>query len=219
MDNLKEHLQTVRQYWDLAAARYLVLFRNELQCKPYDLEVLKLFAADLGPGAEVCDIGCGPCGHVTRLLADYGLNVRGVDLSSECVALARAEQPSLLFDVMDMGDMTFGDCVFDGLVAYYALHYQPRSTLERVFRGFWRVLRPGGRLLIVAKDGDGEGLVSDPLGSSQEVFWSALPEDDLAALLSSSGFRILSRLAREPLSGEISVRRIYVCAQRPLTIA
>ncbi len=214
MNDVGSHLERVAQYWDSVAARYLDLFRDELQGKPYDVNVLKPFAASLGAGAVVCDVGCGPCGHVTRLLADQGLRVRGIDLSPRCVMLARGEQPTLPFDVMDMGAMTFDECAFDGLVAYYALHYQPKRALDRVFREFLRVLRPGGRLLVVSKEGNEEGMVTDPLGSGQEVFWCALPGHDLTALLSLSGFRILSCAVREPLPAEIPVRRIYVHAER-----
>jgi len=215
VDGVSGHLRRVARYWDSVAARYLDLFRDELSSKPYDVCALKAFAADLGAGAAVCDVGCGPCGHVTRLLADQGLRVRGIDLAPQCVALARSEQPSLSFEVMDMGAMTFDECTFDGLVAYYVLHYQPKGGLDRVFREFFRVLRPGGRLLLVAKDGQDEGVIADPLGSGQEVFWCALPAEDLAAHLSRSGFRVLSCSVREPLSHEMSVRRIYVHSERP----
>jgi ubiquinone/menaquinone biosynthesis C-methylase UbiE len=209
------HLQSIGRYWDSVAFRYLELFRHELHGKQFDRETLQSFAADLGPDATVCDVGCGPCGHVTRLLSDCGVHARGVDLSSACVALARTEQPALRFDVMDMGAMTFDDGVFDGLVAYYVLHYEPRASIQRVLGEFWRVLRPGGRILLVAKDGDGEGLVADPLGTGQEIFWSALPENDLVVLLAVTGFRILSSTVREPLPDEMQVPRIYVYAERP----
>jgi len=47
---------------------------------------------------------------------------------------------------MDMEHMAFEDCAFHGLVAYYALHYQAKSTLDKVIREFARVLKPGAVL-------------------------------------------------------------------------
>ena len=215
VDDVRGPFEGIARYWDSVALRYLDLFRSELQRKPFDVALLKAFAARLGVGAAVCDIGCGPCGHVTRLLADGGLQVRGIDISPKCIELARREQPSLTFEVMDMGAMTFNECAFDGLVAYYALHYQPKHALDRVLPEFFRVLRPGGLLLVVSKEGNQEGIVTDPLGSGQSVYWCALPMYELTALLSLSGFRILSCVTREPLPDEMPVRRIYVHAERP----
>jgi len=204
----------VAQYWDMVASRYLELFRDELQGKPYDLAVLKTFAAGLRPGASVCDIGCGPCAHVARILADQGLDVVGIDLSPNCVALARREQPSLRFETMDMAAMAFADGSFDGLVVYYALHYRPKSTLPPVFREFARVLRAGGCILVVAKEGVGEGWVDDPMGIAGEVFWAVFSPDELRELCVNAGFREVSSAVREALPGEIPVRRIYVTAER-----
>lgn len=211
---MDEHLATIARYWDSVAKRYLELYRDELRGKPYDQQAIASFAADLNPGARVCDAGCGPCGHITRLLADSGLDVVGVDISKKCVSLARREQQSLRFEVMDMATMDFADDTFQGVVAYYALHYQPKSNLDRVVREFARVLRPLGRLLIVAKEGEGEGWISDPMGTGQQVFWCALGRQELEALVTANGFIITGSDVREPLHGEIAVRRIYLRAER-----
>ena len=217
VDDYSGHIERIARYWDSAALRYLDLFRNELEEKPYDLALLQEFGARLGKGTSVCDIGCGPCGHVTRFLSDQRLQVRGIDLSPKCIELAHREQPSLSFEVMDMGVMTFNERTIDGLVAFYVLHYQPRGTLDRVIREFYRVLRSGGLLLVVSKEGNDEGIVTDPLGSGQPVFWCALPASELTALLARNGLGILSCVTREPLRNEIPVRRIYVHAKRPRT--
>ncbi len=202
------------EYWDAVAGRYLELFRDELQTKPYDFEVLQAFAAALGRGARVCDAGCGPCGHVTRYLADHGLDMTGVDLSANCIALARSEQPALHFEQMDMSAMAFADAAFDGLVAYYSLHYQPKGTLDAVMKEFLRVLRPEGRLLVVVKEGEGEGWMEDPLGSGRQVFWAAFTPDEMQALIARNRFRVLSCTVRDALPEELQVRRIYITAER-----
>lgn len=213
MNQLAKHLDEVTRYWDSVADRYLELFRHELRNKPYDRDILRSFAQSLGPGGRVCDIGCGPCAHVSRLLATQGLEVTGIDISPRCVKLAREEEPSLKFQVMNMAQMTFGDGYFGGLVAYYALHYFPKSKLPSVVREFARVSRPRGHLLLVAKEGDGEGLIDDPLGSGQQVFWCAIAADQLEALVAENGFRVLNCAVREPLADEIASRRIYVTAE------
>lgn len=214
MTTLTSHLSAITHYWDTVAERYLELFRDELQSKPFDLEILRTFASNLGPGARVCDAGCGPCAHTTRLLADCGLDMTGVDISPRCIDLARLEQPAVSFITADIGAMPFEDNSFDGLLAYYALHYEPRATLSRILREFHRVLRPGARLLVVAKEGSEEGLIPDPLGSGQQVFWSAMSGDDLSAAIESDGFHIVASQLRAPLQGEIRVRRIYLSAQK-----
>lgn len=214
MREFTDCLARVARYWDSIADRYLHLFRHEFENKPYDLEVLKAFASGLDSGSYVCDAGCGPCAHVTRILSDYGLKVVGIDISPRCVLLAQQEQPRLKFEIMNMANMVFADGQLDGLVAYYALHYQPKSTLHSIVREFARVLRPGGRVLIVAKQGKGESWISDPMGSGEEIFWSALGPDELQSLFSKNGFVAVNCTVREPLPDEIPVPRIYLTAER-----
>lgn len=208
------HLEDVASYWDAAAHRYLELFRHELRGKPYDLAALAGFATGLERGARVCDAGCGPCGHVTRTLAERNLRALGIDLSQECIALARREQPDLSFQVMDIARLAFGDSALAGLVAYYSLHYQPQALVPGIIREFARVLRPQGRLLIVAKEGDGEGWINDPLGTGRSVFWCGFSADRLCRLIVECGFDVVDCATRAPLSDEIASRRIYLTAER-----
>lgn len=204
----------VARYWNGAADRYLELFRDELAGKPFDRHRLDAFAERVGRGGRVCDAGCGPCGHVTRHLADRGLDLVGIDVSPRCVTLARREQPSLRFEVMEMGALAFPDGSMGGVVAYYATHYQPAATLPSVLAEFRRVLRPGGQLLIVAKEGDGEGWIDDPLGSGARVFWAAHTSRSLAAAVAAARFTVDQVEVRRPQADEIAANRIYVAASR-----
>ncbi|MBB5060398.1 SAM-dependent methyltransferase [Granulicella aggregans] len=204
----------VIRYWDSVAPKYLAMFRNELQGKPFDLAVLRSFAEDLGPLARVCDVGCGPCAHVTSLLADFGLDLVGIDISPVCIDLARKEKPSLNLRVMDAADLQFDECALDGLIAYYLLHYLPRRSWSQVITGFARVLRPGGKLLIVMKRGEGEMWIPDPMGGPVDTFWAACASEELETLLRSAGFHVVSVQSRHPLAQEIAVDRIYLQAER-----
>jgi ubiquinone/menaquinone biosynthesis C-methylase UbiE len=213
----RDCIAAITRYWDIVAEKYLDLFRHELETKPYDLEILKAFAANLGPGARVCDVGCGPCAHVTRLLADQGLKLTGVDVSPRCISLAQQEQPSLQFAVMDMANLAFADGKLDGVVTYYALHYERKATMSVVLREFARVLRPGGRILIVVKQGSADGWIIDPMGSGESVYWCEFEPDELKQLLLQSDFINLHCTVREPLPNEIAVPRIYITAERTST--
>jgi ubiquinone/menaquinone biosynthesis C-methylase UbiE len=208
------HQAEVIHYWNSIAAQYLALFRDELNGKPFDVSLLRRFAEDLGPLARVCDVGCGPCVHVTSLLTGFGLDVVGVDLSPVCIELAAKENLSLDLRVMDAGDLEFEDSSLDGLVAYYLLHYLPQHSWQQILAGFARVLRPGGRLLIVMKNGEGEGWIRDPLGGELDTFWAACPAEELEHLLHRAGFRVIDKHTRSPLSQEIAVDRIYLQAER-----
>jgi len=210
----RDHQSAIIRYWDCVAARYLELFRDEIRDKPFDLALLRKLADSIGKGARACDVGCGPCAHVTRFLADAGLDIIGIDISPACINLARREQSSIEFRLMDAAALEFPTSSFDGLIAYYLLHYLPLRSWPQVLSGFARVLRPGGRLLVVQKIGRGEAWIPDPMGSDAETFWAATQQAELEEIVVSAGFRLLEGLTRGPLPAEIAVDRIYLLAER-----
>ncbi|MEU4325592.1 class I SAM-dependent methyltransferase [Nonomuraea dietziae] len=206
----------VVRVWDARADRYLELFRHELDGKPFDQEVLAEFAGRVGDGGRVCDAGCGPCGHVTAMLAERGLDVLGIDLSPRCVELAGRERPGCRFEVMDQRDIrprTPGD-LLDGLVSYYSLHDQPKRGLAGTLASWAAVIRPGGQLLVVAKEGTSDGVVDDPLGSDLRVYWAEFTEHDLRQAAEAAGFHVDDLTTRGAYDDEIPTRRIYLSASR-----
>jgi trans-aconitate 2-methyltransferase len=93
--------------------------------------------------ATVVDLGCGP-GNLTRLLAERwpGADVRGLDASAEMVAKARATEPGLRFEVVDLRDWAAGEERVDVLVSNATLQWLPEH-LDLLPRLVERV-RPGG---------------------------------------------------------------------------
>jgi ubiquinone/menaquinone biosynthesis C-methylase UbiE len=212
--DLREIRERTRTYFDIVGSRYFELFKDELSQKPYDRELLTRFSALLGPGARLCDAGCGPCGHITRFLADQGMETIGVDLSGLCINLARMAQPNLAFKVMDMLRMEFETGSLDGLVAYYSILYTPKAHLPALFREFHRVLKPRGKLLVVVKEGDGEGWIEDPMGTGEPTFFANFQEAELRMVAESSGYRVLFADSREPYEFEFQVKRITIIAEK-----
>ncbi len=206
------HAAAAVRYWNAISPRYLELFRDELSEKPDDVARLRAFAASVAGGGAVCDLGCGPCAHVTQLMADAGLAVTGIDISDVAIALARKEHPGLDLRVMDASALSFADESLDGLLAVYLIHYLPQAEWTALFAECTRVLKPGGKLLVVAKEGDSEGFIADPLGGDVETFWSASPPETLEAAVKAAGLHVAETFVRDALAGEIPVRRIFMTA-------
>jgi len=204
-----------REYYDAVGRTYYDLFKDELREKEYDRRLLDRFIALLGPRARVCDAGCGPCGHTTRYLAQAGLDVVGIDLSPACVALARSANPGLCFQVMAMEEMGFPDASFDGILAYYSILNTSKASLPALLGELRRVLKPRGKLLVAVKEGEGEGLIDDPLGTARQTFFANFRQDELRGFVEAAGFQCTFAETREPYGFEIPVRRIHVIAEKP----
>lgn len=101
------------------------------------------------PGDRCLDIGTGP-GHTAALLADAGADVIGLDPSGGMLEAARrlyGGLPGLRF-VQASGDATgLPDASFDIVTARHTLHHH--ADAEATLREAARVLKPGGRLVVV----------------------------------------------------------------------
>jgi SAM-dependent methyltransferase len=111
-------------------------------------------ALGLRAGEQVLDVGCGPGRH-SLALARRGIDVVGVDLSEEFVALARdaatAEKLPAHFEVGDVRDLAF-DGAFDAVICLCQGGFGLLGGRDepRAFERIAAALRPGGRLALTA---------------------------------------------------------------------
>jgi SAM-dependent methyltransferase len=103
----------------------------------------------LAPGDTVVDVGCGPGRAVADLAGDH-LKAIGIDPDPEVVAVARARTPDAVFHVARSDELPLEDESVDGYRAARLFHLlaDPVPTLAEA----WRVLRPGGRIVLVGQD-------------------------------------------------------------------
>ncbi|MPZ82377.1 MAG: methyltransferase domain-containing protein [Actinophytocola sp.] len=110
-------------------------------------------ASGVSPGDRVLDIGCGP-GHLARRLA--GIvgprgHVLGMDASAPMIAYATAHRrrPATCEFQVALGQaMPQPDASIDVITCTFAMHHIPRDARTTALAHMYRVLRPGGRLLI-----------------------------------------------------------------------
>jgi ubiquinone/menaquinone biosynthesis C-methylase UbiE/glycosyltransferase involved in cell wall biosynthesis len=106
-----------------------------------------LYAASLLTKGRILDDGCG-AGYGSAILARPGVQVIGVDISSEAIEHCRRrhETRGIEFYEMDSTRLTFPDEYFDGVVSFEVAEHI--AEYEAYIRETQRVLRPGGALII-----------------------------------------------------------------------
>lgn len=104
------------------------------------------------PGGRVLDAGCGAGNHCLAL-ALRGYRVRGIDLSPAMIAQAREAARELelgedaaSFNIGDIEQLEELDAGYDGVICHSVLDFAPHPA--QALAEFWRVLRPGGRLVL-----------------------------------------------------------------------
>jgi MPBQ/MSBQ methyltransferase len=99
------------------------------------------------PGDSLLDVGCGLGDSTAELAALFpSSRVVGVNLSQAQLAHARKRHPDICFCAMDAVRLGFADASARCVVSVEAaFHFRPRLAF---FREAFRVLQPGGLLLI-----------------------------------------------------------------------
>jgi SAM-dependent methyltransferase len=148
-------LSDTRSSYDIDAAGYAEKVRGLLSEMPYLRASLTLFVELVhgAGGGPVADVGCGP-GYVTGYLHDAGVDVFGIDLSPEMIAIAQRDYPDLRFEVGTMTDLDLENNSVVGIIAFWSVIHVPDYAIPGVFEQFRRVLRPQGLLLVGFHVGD-----------------------------------------------------------------
>jgi arsenite methyltransferase len=184
--------------YDEEPARRILALSETTEMRAQRRHVVELLAP--AAGSQILDVGCGP-GHLAAELARAvgpSGRVCGADVSEHMLALAAHTDVELVH--VSGTALPFADATFDAAVATQV--YEFVEDLAVALAELWRVLRAGGRALVL--DTDWDSLVwhsSDPArmtrvldGWRRRVVDPHLPRT-LARDLRDAGFEVTHREA------------------------
>ena len=133
-------------YYDLVTNLMMLGRARRLRSMTVDQALIK-------PGESVLDVGCGT-GEVTLLAKTRakGGQVYGIDPAPEMIAVARRKAFRRGLDIdFRLGvieALPFSDASIDVVTSSLMMHHLPEALKMRGLVEIYRVLKPGGRLLI-----------------------------------------------------------------------
>ena len=140
---------------------------------------------DLG---DVLDVGSGD-GAAASELAPYCRSLTCVDVSERLIGLAKdrlGARPNVTARVADLHELPFADASFDSVLVFHTLTYAARPAQALVQCA--RVLRPGGRLVLLCLDEHKQFDVTSRFGERHAGFSPRA----LRALLTKAGLDVVS---------------------------
>jgi arsenite methyltransferase len=151
--------------------------------------------ASLQPGETVLDLGSGggiDCFLAARKVGPEG-RVIGVDMTPEMIHLARENgsksgSKNVEFRLGEIENLPVADEAIDAVISNCVINLS--TDKERVFREIYRVLKPGGRLMVsdIVLDGELPEQVKDSVAAYTGCIGGALKRDDYLAAMAKAGF-------------------------------
>ena len=105
---------------------------------------------------KALDVACGT-GDMCVELMKRGCDVTGVDISGEMLSIARQKTASANFQTGDAESLPFADNAFDAVTCAFGI--RNFEHLEKGLSEMFRVLRPGGRMVILELATPDSGLI------------------------------------------------------------
>lgn len=199
-------MKGVREYYDRMAADWAERWYADASMLP----LLQAFLAGLPEHPRVLDLCCG-AGYESMRLASLGAQVVGLDLSGESIRIARERNPQLEFHIGDMLEDYTALGPLDGVACIAGLVHLPQDLLALALRRMAEAMKPGGRALIVVRDGTGRlSLQSDVVidGERYDRAFYAHTREEMADAAAG-----LLHFEREIPGDETSLWRNYIFAK------
>lgn len=133
--------------------------------------------------AKLLDIGCGP-GNITKYLLSKrpDFDIFGIDIAPNMIELAKVNNPTANFEVMDSRHINKLDTKYDGIICGFCLPYLSSTESNELVSTSYDLLNENGLIYLSFVEGDPSK--SDfKVGSGGRVYFQFHNLDDLKAQL------------------------------------
>lgn len=148
MDPYQETFET----WNNLASQYQEKFMNlDLYNQTYDYFCRKINK----PKAKVLEIGCGP-GNITQYLLKKrpDFEILGIDIAPKMIELARINNPSANFEIMDSRKINELKTQYDGIISGFCLPYLSQKEGKDLISNCYNLLNKSGVLYLSFVEGN-----------------------------------------------------------------
>ena len=148
MDRYKETFST----WNKVALQYQDKFMNlDLYNNTYDF-ICNSISKD---NARVLEVGCGP-GNITRYLLSKrpDFKIIGIDIAPNMIDLARKNNPTAVFEIMDIRLMNELETKYDGIICGFCLPYLSEADSAKLISDSYNLLNENGMIYLSFVEGD-----------------------------------------------------------------
>ena len=104
---------------------------------------------------EIFEIACGP-GNISRFLIDRCNEIRlhGIDLAPNMVKLAKENNPSAHFEVMDCRDIRLIEQAYDAIMCGFCLPYITKEDAGELIKNAAQLLKKEGLIYLSTMEGE-----------------------------------------------------------------
>ena len=182
--------------------KYAALYQEKYMDISHYHDLLDIFCSRLKTGSAVLDIACGP-GNITHYLLDKrpDLQIWGIDLSLHMLDLARKNNPTARFSLLDARAIHTINEKFEGIVCGFCLPYLNRDEVHKLIIDAADLLNTGGVFYLSTMEDDYEKSRIVTSSTGDRTFMYFHQAADLAAAMNSSGLQVTD-VKRQPVVGK-----------------
>lgn len=209
MDRYKETFET----WNKVASLYQDKFMDlPIYNDSYDIICKQLTKRQ----SHVLEIGCGP-GNISHYLLKQrpDFNIKGIDISPNMIGLAKKNNPSGDYCVMDCRKISELNTTFDCIIGGFCLPFLSESDSVKLVSDCDKLLNPGGIIYLSFVEGLPEHSGYKVSSSGDRVYFNLHTLHNLTSLLKNNGFELLNilKVPYQKSSKEKEVHTILIASK------
>ena len=160
---------------------------------------LKNILQILEPKSKILDLGCG-VGHDSNAFMAAGMDVIGIDFSSELIEKARELYPGVNIQAADFLRTDFGEIKFDLVWCKFVFHHIPYCLNDTFIETVKKILKPNGLFYLATMVAEQEldGWVKMDWETKKgnvatNTYWKAMTKEKMENLLKKHKFDIIEK--------------------------
>jgi ubiquinone/menaquinone biosynthesis C-methylase UbiE len=162
---------------------------------------------------SIFEIGCGP-GNITRYLLKKrpDFQIQAVDISPNMIELAKTNNPTAQFSIMDCRNIDTMPSKFDAIICGFCMPYLSKNDTEKFFKDCARLLTTGGILYFSTIKGDYQNSGFELASTGDKTYVYYYDEPFLRQQLSENHFTLLDLQYKDfqKANQETSIDMIFI---------